>query len=189
MHHPQIKDSEMKIYFAKELGYYPLKWITSFHQNGVSGIWQMSVTEYRTFEVDFQKFIFPTLVKVETSGPEKEGIMKLTLNFYLDETLTPLQINPTLDDDLFTISPSLAKTVTDYDAEIESGRVKPSTDIADDGTLIDYMPLKKSQWNTTRVAFLIMANVLLLALILFSFFRSRRNRQNEKEQNTNTNEQ
>lgn len=129
--HLQIKSSErMKVYCARELNYYPLKWVFPFQKNGLNGIMEANVIKYRIFDIDAKKLIFPTIVQLLISGQNGNEVIKLGTDFYLDEVLTPLQINPKLDDELFTISPSLAKTVTDFDAEITSGRVRPADDEA-----------------------------------------------------------
>jgi hypothetical protein len=177
---PKLNAKEIQVYFAKDLGYYPIKWIATLQQNELTATITMNLVQHKIFDIDGKKLIFPVKVITETAGREKEGIVKMRLQLILEEARAPLRINPQLDEELFTISPSLAKTITDYDAEIESGRVKPSTDIADDGRLLED-ELPKNRWTMKRIAILATVNVLLLILILFSIFRSRRNRRGKKE--------
>jgi hypothetical protein len=202
---PKLNAKEIQVYFSKDLGYYPIKWIATLQQNELSTTLTMNLTHHKIFDIDGKKFIFPEKVIAEHVGREKEGIVTTRLQLILTEPRVPLRINPQLDEELFTISPSLAKTVTDYDAELESGRIQPSTGIADDGPPIKYEPTKyeyeslksetlkpaiseKKQWDITNVILmatiiLMAANVLLLAFLLFSIFYSRRNRQGKNKKN------
>lgn len=167
---------EVKVYFARELGYYPLKWSVRGQKKEGTITMDFRVTDYRVFDVDEQKLIFPYATKLELLGKEKgkkkgEGMMQ---KFATEEGIRPLQVNIPLNEELFTISPSLAKTVTDFDAEIESGRVRPSTDVGDDGRPLKNTPPPVNEWSVGRVTFLVTSNIVLLLIIFFLLWRSRK---------------
>ncbi|MDR0611840.1 MAG: hypothetical protein LBG58_17165 [Planctomycetaceae bacterium] len=164
---PQMNMDKVHVYFAKNLNYYPLKfWGYKAGYNNGSPVLEVQVTQFKTFDVNGMLFVFPLNVELHVGTNEEDSI-----NMYWTVFESSIQINPQLDEDLFTISPSRAITVTDFDKELEKG-VTPSFRVADDGRDI-IVELPKAAWNLRWVIF-VANNFILLSLLLYLFLRRKK---------------
>ena len=164
------------VYFAKDLNYYPVE-IRGFVEGLNYGlpVLRARVIRYKTFDVDGMLFVFPLSIEVH-DGADDEGEELLEMYWTVDES--SIKINPQLDEDMFTISPSRATTVTDYDKMLEDGLWLPSDDVADDGRDIVPEPLPeplpKRTWNTQKTIAVVVVNLVLLALLIYLLLRKKR---------------
>jgi len=111
-------------------------------------------------------FIFPLNVE-GFAGTEDDGLDEPPLEIFWTVDESSIKINPWLDEDLFTISPSRAKTVFDLDKALEDGTLLPSFDIADDGRIIVHEPFSKEPWSTPRILFFVIGNLAVLGLLIY----------------------
>ena len=170
---PQMNMDRVHVYFAKELNYYPLEmrgFVDSL--NGGLPVLQAQVTRYKTFDIDGMTFVFPLSVEVQMGIKGDDEVGWSEMYWTVDES--SIKINPQLDEDLFTISPSRAKTVTDYDKMLEEGTMLPSSDVADDGRDIVSEPLPKRTWSTQKTIAFVAVNLILLALLIYFLLRKKR---------------
>jgi len=172
---PQMNMDRVHVYFAKSIDYYPLMLVG--YKDGLNKglpVLKARVVQYKVFDVDGTSFVFPLNVEVHI-GTDEEGV--LGMYWTVDES--SITVNPQLDEDLFIISPSRAMTVTDMDVELESGRLLPSFDIADDGRDIVHAPLAKRSWSLSK-KLLIGGNLaFLFVLLVYYFWRKRFSRKGE----------
>jgi len=98
----------VQVYFAEELGYYPVLVIAKSKDAGRFG--EIRVDKYKEFMIDGQKVIVPLEFTQKMSVPtEDETSGKFSIS------LESIKINNPIDEDLFTISPTLATVVEDAD--------------------------------------------------------------------------
>lgn len=99
-----------RVYFSKKLGYYPVK-VIGFDSTGKQ-VLTIEVTKYKTFDSEDITIPFPLSIQTSESSP---GLV--TSEWKIDER--SIAINQPIDEDVFTLSPSMAKTVDDYDKNIQ----------------------------------------------------------------------
>jgi hypothetical protein len=155
---PQMNMDEVHVTFAKDIGYYPL---VLLGLKGGSVVMNAKVARYKIFDIDGMPFVFPLNVDV-TIGTGKEDF--ISMHWTVDES--SIKINPQLDEDMFTISPSRAATVTDFDKMLDQG-ILPSFDVADDGRDIVYEPPPTGVWSTQKIVTLVTVNVVVLAFLIY----------------------
>jgi hypothetical protein len=143
--------SRIQVYFAKDLDYYPLKF-SGHEQNKGSLITE--VKRYTLIDVDGQKTVFPLEV-VMSEGTKTEG---LSITGTIDEK--SLNVNLHIDEDLFTLSPAMAKTVYDYDKELK--KIEPYS--SDDD-------LEPSRWTLKRFFLIVIINGIIIIIIVLIFLR------------------
>ncbi|GHT09641.1 hypothetical protein FACS1894170_00500 [Planctomycetales bacterium] len=162
--YPQDGIDKVEVYFAKELEYYPLKSV--FYKNA-KPVSYVQVLQYKAFDIDGSKLIFPQDVMVIAGESENEGI-RISIKIKEDS----IEINPQIDEDLFTISPTLAKTVVDFDQELESGRIQPSN-MGPDGRMLEEILSEKESARRTRFM-LTVAGIHIIGLALLFYFLLRK---------------
>jgi cell division protein FtsL len=133
------------VYFAKDLGYYPMK-TKIIHGTSFMTV---EVTQHTTLNTDDGVVVFP--LSIVTKQVDDKGKEMVSVEWTI---LAPsIKINHRLDDDLFTISPAVAKTVTDYDKELQKRGVSD-----------DVVP--QSQGENKMLYVLIIAGILLILIAI-----------------------
>jgi len=103
-----MQDAVVQVHFVETLGYYPIASMAMDQSGRVFG--EVRVVNYKEFFEDGQKVVIPLEVKTTMSVPGQiESIWTLTI---AQETI---KINHDIDEDLFTISTTLASIVEDAD--------------------------------------------------------------------------
>ena|GEM_PF-6060571 len=170
---PQMEVDRVHVYFAKDVHYYPLKFFGYIDgmNNGLP-VARVQVTRYKTFDIDGMPFVFP--LGVEACIGEGDGLGEEPLEMYWTVDESSIKINPQLDADMFTISPSRAKTITDYDKMLDEGLWLPSEDIADDGRDIVREPLPTRTWNTQKTLTVVIVNLVVIAILIYLLLRRKK---------------
>lgn len=168
---PQMNLDRVFVYFAKDQNYYPIE-MRGFKEgmNGGLPVLQMQVTRFKIFDIDGMSFVFP--LNVEARFGTDESVQGNLIHWTVDES--SIKINPQLDEDLFTISPSRATSVTDYDEMLATGLWAPSDDVADDGRDIVHEPLPKRTWDSQRIFVFVVLNLIVVALLTYLLLRRRK---------------
>ena len=160
--HEGNKDRKIFTYFARDLGSYPLRVkIVDLTTNAIVFI---DVEQYTVKQTEMGEFVFPlviTLKHLDKAQIQVQMSWKL-----LSESL---QVNPSLDDDLFTISTSRIGTVIDYDDVLKSIGAEKA------GAVIEQVITPRNKWRRMRIVVMIV-NVLFIGLfIAFLVYRKRKN--------------
>jgi hypothetical protein len=165
---PQMNMDRVYVYFAKNLNYYPLE-MRGFKDGLNRGlpVLNMRVSQYKVFDIDGMLFVFPLSVEAQMGIEGDDEVGWNEIYWVVDES--SIKINPKLDEDMFTISPSRAKIVTDFDKALADGLL-PSDDVADDGRDIVREPLPKMTWSTQKIVTLVIVNLVLLAILIYLLF-------------------
>ncbi len=150
-----LRETRCRVYFARELGYYPLKVIGYFGGEESS---MTRVLRYRTMDVDGHRVVFPTLVVAEQ---RLDGEF-FRAEYRLEED--SIKLNHPIDEEVFTISPSRASIVVDLD-ELDA---RLGTDAAQQGTLVERHGGRWRFWMTVG------SGLILLALVALALLGGRR---------------
>ena len=141
------------VWFAKILGYYPLKFVEYKDKHP----WVTTeVTRFTTVDADGETLVFPLAITTKIEPPGGA-----TMNWTLSDV--SIQLNRPIDETLFTLSPSIAKHVIDYDQELKT-LVQPHSET-------NYAP-QPSPWR--RRFLIINCTLLALAAGYFTYRRMRR---------------
>ncbi|MDO5554168.1 MAG: hypothetical protein Q4G68_10445 [Planctomycetia bacterium] len=159
---PQMNMDDVHVFFAKDLSYYPLRFCA--YLNG-KPVYNFKVTRYKTFDIDGGMFVFPLEAEMHI-GDDENGFDDM----FWTISEPSIQVNPDLDEDLFTIPPSRAKHFTDFDKELEKG-VTPSFDVADDGRDIVHPELQPSPWRRGKIFVLVVLNLVIITFIVIRYKR------------------
>ncbi|MDR3108703.1 MAG: hypothetical protein LBU65_03305 [Planctomycetaceae bacterium] len=141
------------VYFAKDIEYYPMKSLCG-KKNKI--IFSVEVKRYNLIDVDGQKTVFPLEIVVK-DGTETEG---LTITSTIDES--SIKVNHNIDEDKFTLSPTMAKVVYDYDEELK--KMDPSSLPPDENYLPP--PIPNHQWTPKKFVVLLAINGVIIVLLL-----------------------
>ena len=99
----------VRIWFAKNLGYYPLKFVEYKAEHP----WvTMQVTRFTTLDAEGGNLVFPLAIKITAVPPN--GV---DMNWTISDV--SIKVNQPIDEALFTLSPSIAKNVIDYDKDLK----------------------------------------------------------------------
>jgi hypothetical protein len=144
---------QIHVYFSKETGYYPLKSV--YYAKNKQLLGHVEVLQYTLLDIDGQKTVFPLVVTGENS--------KFTIT--IDES--SIKVNQHIDEDLFTLSPSMAKDVYDYDEELK--KLEPFSDTSDVvNTSGNTVP--PSRWTWKRISIIVIADVIIIAILLILWY-------------------
>jgi hypothetical protein len=140
----------VRVYFAKDRGYYPLKFVE--YKDGSPWV-TTEVTRFTTFEVDGGTLLFPLAITTKVEPPDGAK-----LNWTVSDV--SIKVNHSIDEALFTVSPSVAKSVIDYDKDLKK--------LAQPRSEPNYVP-KPPAWRGR----LIVINSIVLAAVIGYFIYHR----------------
>lgn len=141
----------VKIYFAKELAYFPIKYVGE--SSAGKQVLSVEVTKHKIIDSDGSRIVFPLAITM------KENVPQVTVD-YCTIAEESIKVNQPIDDELFTLSPSMAKIVDDYDKNIQNqknAQNRPPLDVSSLPT-----PAGGHKW-------LLAGNVTLLVVLLSVF--------------------
>lgn len=142
------------VYFAKELGYYPLR--IKFAEKSAYTL--IDVVKYTIRQTEEGDVVFPLEITLKVIDKGQEQV-RLEWKLFPDS----IRVNPTLDEDMFTISPSRAGTVVDYDEALKNIGAEGHAEMT---------PLQSEKWNRWRVVLVI--NVLfIVSIIIIMLYKNR----------------
>jgi hypothetical protein len=101
----------VKVYFAKELAYFPIKYVGE--SSAGNQVLSVEVTKHKIIESDGSRIVFPLSITM------KENVPQVTVE-YCTIAEESIRVNKPIDEELFTLSPSMAKIVDDYDKNIQN---------------------------------------------------------------------
>lgn len=145
----------VRIWFAKDLGYYPLKFVE--YKNERPWV-TMQVTRFTTLDADGGKLVFPLAITITAVPPN--GV---DMNWTISDV--SIKVNQPIDEALFTLSPSIAKNVIDYDKELKK-LVQPHLET-------NYIP-QPSPWRGRLLIISCTALVVLVGCFIYRRMRRRR---------------
>lgn len=147
---------QIQVHFSKDTGYYPLKLVVYGKSKQLLGY--MEVLQYTLLEIDGQKTVFPLVV----TGEQGTGGNKFMMT--IDES--SIKVNQHIDEDLFTLSPSMAKTVYDYDEELK--KVEPASEPYSD-TIVP-----PRRWTFKRIFAIVVIDAIIITLLIILIRRQRK---------------
>ena len=146
----QDSGMRVKIYFAKTLGYYPLKCL-GYGSDGKQ-LLSVIVTKYKTIDCDGEKVVFPLVV----TSTEEDAHVTTIQEWRIEEG--SIKVNQPIDEDVFTLSPAMAKFVDDFDKNIQNQKGV--------GTSGDSLP-PPSRWRAWFLGVNVVVVVLLVAFFSY----------------------
>lgn len=147
-----------RVYFAKRLASYPLKYERYVASNNQLST-RCEVVQYQVIDSDGRKGVFPLKMEYEELGTDGSS---RPCRITITTEPSSLKINQPIDDDIFTLSPLRAKTVFDTERvakELRAGSVDP-----------------QQQSMGIRLPLLILSGVLVGSIVLVLVFRWSRQR-------------
>jgi hypothetical protein len=149
-----LEVEEFHVYFSKDLDYYPMKLVAYGKNKQLFST--MEVLQYTLLKIDGQKTVFPLVV----IGVEGNNSLTMTIEE------SSIKVNHHIEEDLFTLSPSIAKTVYDYDEELK--KIDPASESYSDDIV------RPSKWTRKRFFVLIVANIIIVTIIIILVYKQRK---------------
>jgi hypothetical protein len=152
----------VRIWFSKNQWFYPLKFVEI--KEGRPWV-TTDVNRFTTLDVEGGMIVFPLDI---TTTIEPPGGAQL--QWAIDEA--SIRVNHRIEEDMFTISPSLAKTVIDYDKELATlSQPQPKHQISGDGIRKTPPEMHSSQPSSWRYPLLIFNAAVIITLVSYLTYR------------------